>query len=151
MKVFFVCLFSIKREFWLRLKSFSLRSSTKMKLSKCLEWNFKEFFFMCNDPSDSSKVTKFSCIICKELYGENKNELDKLKGKVKEMVVCWIEGTNVIKKCNAETHRASNVHTLAVQRLREKLALPKIMLISVFRSKKRKGEKNADANEDFAT
>ena len=79
-------------------------------------------FFMCNDPSDSSKVTKISCIIYKEFYGENKNELDKLKGKVKEMVmvVRWIEGTDVIKKCNAETHRASNVHTLAVQRLREK-------------------------------
>ena len=91
-----------------------------MKLSKCLEWNFKEFSFMCHDPSDSSEVTKNSCIICKEFYGENKNELDKLKGKVKEMVVRWTEGTDVIKKCNAETHRASNVHKLVVQRLREK-------------------------------
>ena len=98
----------------------SLRSVPKMKLSKCLEWNFKEFSFICNDPSYSSKVTKISCIICKEFYGENKNELDKLKGKVKEMVVRWIEGTDVIKKCNAETHQAPNFHTLAVQCLREK-------------------------------
>ena len=74
MKFLFVSLFNIKREFWLRLKSFSLRSSTKMKLSKCLEWN-----------------------------------------------------------CDGI-----------------KLALPKIKLILVFRSKKRKGEKNADENEDFA-
>ena len=39
---------------------------------------------------------------------------------MKDVVCGWIEGSTVIKKCNAETHLKSNAYTLAVHQLKKK-------------------------------
>ena len=93
-----------------------------VELSKCKACNFKEFSYDFEDTEDPSKVAKIFCLVCKEFYADNKHELQKLKGKVKDVVRGWIEGSTVVKKCNAEAQLKSNVHTLAlaVHRLKEK-------------------------------
>ena len=93
-----------------------------VELSKCKACNFKEFSYDCEDTEDPSKVAKIFCLVCKEFYADNKHELQKLKGKVKDVVRGWIEGSTIVKKCNAEAQLKSNVHTLAlaVHRLKEK-------------------------------
>ena len=39
---------------------------------------------------------------------------------MKDVVCGWIEGSTVVKKCNAEAHLKSNVYTLAVHQLKKK-------------------------------
>ena len=83
-------------------------------LQKCLERKLKEFIFQWNDSADS--LVKFFCRFFKQ-------ELAKLKEKMRDMVDWWIDGGDVIKKCNPEPHRAPNIYNSVVQRLREKRAV----------------------------
>ena len=48
--------------------------------------------------------------MCCEFYGEKPEQLEKLQGQMKTFV----------KKSNAQDHLKSNVHSIAVRRLREK-------------------------------
>ena len=86
-----------------------------MKLKKCKSWGFKEFSF---EVDERGGVKSISCVVCKEFYTKEPQELEKLKGAVKESTKSWVQGSSRIKKCNAETHLKSNVHTLAQQRLK---------------------------------
>ena len=86
-----------------------------MKLKKCTSWGFKEFSF---EVDERDEVKSISCVVCKEFYTKEPQELEKLKGAVKESTKSWIQGSKTIKKCNAETHLKSNVHAFAQQRLK---------------------------------
>ena len=68
------------------------------RLATAQKWGFKEFQFKCEYDNDQSKVTSIMCIICKEFYNENPNELNNLKGQTKTQVQNWINGSTTIKK-----------------------------------------------------
>ena len=91
-----------------------------VRLSAAKNWRFKEFKYICEDASDQFQVTKIGCIVCSEFYGKKPQEHEKLQGQVKTFVKRWVNGSDVIKKSNAQNHLKSNNHTIAVNRLREK-------------------------------
>lgn len=72
--------------------------SSMVKLSVAKKWGFKEFKYLCEDASDSSRVTKIKCQVCCEFYGEKPEQLEKLQGQVKTFVKRWVQGSEVIKK-----------------------------------------------------
>ena len=69
-----------------------------VKLSVAKKWGFKEFKYLCEDTSDSSRITKMKCQVCCEFYGEKPEQLEKLQGQVKTFVKRWVQGSEVIKK-----------------------------------------------------
>ena len=91
-----------------------------VRLSVAKNWIFKEFECICEDASDQSQVTKIKCTVCSEFYGEKPQELEKLQEQVKTFVKRWVNGIDVVKKNNAQDRLESNIHTIAVNRLREK-------------------------------
>ena len=60
---------------------------------------------------------------------EGREELKKFTGKVKELVVKWINGSHIIKKYNAQEHiqKAKN-HANATKRLKERADAKKLEL-----------------------
>ena len=68
------------------------------RLTTSQKRGLKEFQFKCEDDNDQSKVTSIVCIICKECYNENPNELNDLKGQIKTQVQNWINGSTTVKK-----------------------------------------------------
>ena len=68
------------------------------RLATAQKWGFKEFQFKCEDDNDQSKVTSIVCIICKEFYSENSDELNNLKGQIKTQVQNWTNGSTTVKK-----------------------------------------------------
>ena len=68
------------------------------RLATVQKQGFKEFRFKCEDGNYQSKVTSIVCIICKEFYNENPDELNNLKGQIKTQVQNWINGSTTVKK-----------------------------------------------------
>ena len=46
----------------------------------------------------NQKVTSIMCIICKEFYNKNPDELNNLKGQIKTQVQNWINGNTTVTK-----------------------------------------------------
>ena len=68
------------------------------RLATAQKWGFKEFQFKCGDDNDQSKVTSIVCVIFKEFYNENPDELNDLKGQIKTQVQNWINGSTKKKQ-----------------------------------------------------
>ena len=65
------------------------------------DWNLPCFGYRTKDSTD--EVQLLWCRICKYYYGD-KDNISKLQGRTKNQLESYVEGTNVIKKCNAVDH-----------------------------------------------
>ena len=74
--------------------------------------------------NDDGNVILISCKNCKEYYvddGEGREELNKFTGRVKDLVVKWINRSHIIKKNNAHEHiQQANYHADVTRRLKER-------------------------------
>ena len=67
--------------------------------------------------NDSTEVDQLFCRICKYYYGDKRN-LSSLKGRTKNQLRAYIDGTSTIKKCNAIGHlSAGGAHDDALNAL----------------------------------
>ena len=84
-------------------------------------WNIPEINTSVNDNGD---VVTIHCKICKEFYSddeEGRSLLQSLNGAVKKLVNRWIEGSDIIKKNNAQDHvNRAKYHMDAVRKLKER-------------------------------
>ena len=83
------------------IKLYSKEAAGNNDLKSTVEkWELPEINVDVNDDGD---VISKSCKICKEYYvddDEGREELKKFTGKVKELVVKWINGSHINKKNN---------------------------------------------------
>ena len=99
------------------------------KKSTVKKWELPEINV---DVNDDGNVISVSCKICKEYYGdddEGREELKKFTGKVKELVVKWINRSHTIKKNNAQEYiQKAKYHADATRRLKERADAKKLEL-----------------------
>ena len=96
-----------------------------VKKSTVEKWELPEINVDVNDNGDVISIS------CKEYYvddDEGREELKKFTGKVKELVVKWINGPYVIKKNNAQEHNQKAKYADATRRLKESADTKKMEL-----------------------
>ena len=97
-----------------------------VKKSTVEKWELPEINVDVNDNGDVISIS------CKEYYvddDEGREELKKFTGKVKELVVKWINGPYIIKKNNAQKHiQKAKYHADATRRLKERADTKKMKL-----------------------
>ena len=96
-----------------------------VKKSTVEKWELPEINVDVNDNGDVISIS------CKEYYvddDEGREELKKFTGKVKELVVKWINGPYVIKKNNAQKHNQKAKYADATRRLKERADTKKMEL-----------------------